>query len=648
MNWRDIGIVFRKEWAQTMRNRKTIMIMISVLITQPILLTATAALLERRIEAEIDKPAEVIVLGEDGQWFAQELTAGSRLVVATATGGKLRDALAKGSQTGAFVAELPAGFRSKLAQAPNSVPEIKLYTNNQHDTLLQRKTLDDALSALRERITANRLQSASLPPEIGKDFSVKIQSVGGAQNRTGALLGLIIPIELVLTLLLASLYCATDLVTAERERGTLVLLAVSPVSRRDIILAKTIVILSIALIAMVGLMIIQLGLLHLFVHRGVDTAGAYPLVLPIGGALLSVTLAAPLALLITSIAVGVASYARNFQQAQSYYSLIVIFLMAPAIAPLMPTSQYPPAAALVPIASTALSLRDALSGQLSLGFALVSVLSTCVYSAALLFVSTRLLDSEHAIFPQDEPLGSWRSTTRLLITFLLGVFLAYFLVGPSLQNIAMLPGLLASQIFIIGLPAVLFVKWLRLGTVEVLGLSAKGNVLRTIAAPLLAPALFFLGVGIMAVQDLILPAPRALEELMLRVLIPAGQPLWLVYVTVAMAPAVCEELLFRGLVQGALSKSLPPRVVLPVTAIAFGMFHMSTFRFLPTTILGFVLCLMRWKFKSIYPSMALHCANNALAVYVAVNHINPFTWQNGVIAAISFAVAVMVMRIPAR
>ena len=37
---------------------------------------------------------------------------------------------------------------------------------------------------------------------------------------------------------------------------------------------------------------------------------------------------------------------------------------------------------------------------------------------------------------------------------------------------------------------------------------------------------------------------------------------------------------------------------------------------IPLAFLGFVLCLIRWRTRSLYPCMALHSANNALALGV--------------------------------
>jgi membrane protease YdiL (CAAX protease family) len=100
----------------------------------------------------------------------------------------------------------------------------------------------------------------------------------------------------------------------------------------------------------------------------------------------------------------------------------------------------------------------------------------------------------------------------------------------------------------------------------------------------------------------------------------------------AVAP-ICEEFFFRGFIFGAL-RNIPLRVgrvdggpwlAAVITGILFGAVHTSSASaqyLVPLGFLGFVLCLVRWRTRSLYPCMALHSANNALALGV-----NQLSWS---------------------
>ena len=84
---------------------------------------------------------------------------------------------------------------------------------------------------------------------------------------------------------------------------------------------------------------------------------------------------------------------------------------------------------------------------------------------------------------------------------------------------------------------------------------------------------------------------------------------------VAELAAVCEELLFRSVIQNALIKLCKnAHVAIIVTAIIFSAFHMDFFGFFPRAILGVMLGYMFWMSGSIIPSMLMHFFNNSTIV----------------------------------
>jgi membrane protease YdiL (CAAX protease family) len=94
---------------------------------------------------------------------------------------------------------------------------------------------------------------------------------------------------------------------------------------------------------------------------------------------------------------------------------------------------------------------------------------------------------------------------------------------------------------------------------------------------------------------------------------------------------IAEEFFFRGFVFGALrrmrvevaGRQLGTGLAAVLTAILFGLAHTgsaSSRYLIPLGFLGFVLCLLRWRTRSLYPCMALHSINNSLALGVSQLH----------------------------
>ena len=88
-------------------------------------------------------------------------------------------------------------------------------------------------------------------------------------------------------------------------------------------------------------------------------------------------------------------------------------------------------------------------------------------------------------------------------------------------------------------------------------------------------------------------------------------PLWVVWLVVALTPAICEELFFRGFVLSGLRR-LGVAPALLVSALLFGLAHSSIYRLLPTAFLGLLFGYAVWRTRSVACSITAHAINNGL------------------------------------
>ena len=111
-------------------------------------------------------------------------------------------------------------------------------------------------------------------------------------------------------------------------------------------------------------------------------------------------------------------------------------------------------------------------------------------------------------------------------------------------------------------------------------------------------------------------------------------------VFVCVVAPIAEEFFFRGFIFGGLRRmhvviggqDIGTWLAAVITGILFGLAHTgsaSAQYLIPLGFLGFVLCLVRWRTRSLYPCMALHSVNNSLALGV-----NQLHWDAGAIVAL--------------
>jgi membrane protease YdiL (CAAX protease family) len=90
--------------------------------------------------------------------------------------------------------------------------------------------------------------------------------------------------------------------------------------------------------------------------------------------------------------------------------------------------------------------------------------------------------------------------------------------------------------------------------------------------------------------------------------------LFYVLIVVALVPAFCEELLFRGLVQKNFERGVKGWWAIVLPSIIFGAYHFNPFSFFPLVVLGVYLGFLVFRSNSILTSIVAHFANNLFAV----------------------------------
>lgn len=88
--------------------------------------------------------------------------------------------------------------------------------------------------------------------------------------------------------------------------------------------------------------------------------------------------------------------------------------------------------------------------------------------------------------------------------------------------------------------------------------------------------------------------------------------------SVFVAP-LCEEIFFRGFLFGGLLRGMRPVVAVVVSALLFAIAHALIGSFAPLLLIGLVLAVVRWRTGSLWPGMAIHLCNNALATILVIS-----------------------------
>ncbi|MFN5620180.1 MAG: type II CAAX prenyl endopeptidase Rce1 family protein [Flavobacteriales bacterium] len=134
------------------------------------------------------------------------------------------------------------------------------------------------------------------------------------------------------------------------------------------------------------------------------------------------------------------------------------------------------------------------------------------------------------------------------------------------------------------------------------------------------------------------PAEELAERMTIMFLDPqSGISAGVVFLSIAIIPAICEELLFRGVLMPLLAKMTRNiHVAIWITAALFSLIHMQFYGFLPRMLMGAVLgYLVIWS-GSLWTAILAHFINNATAFLLFQWYGTLETPENSVISSIPF------------
>lgn len=93
----------------------------------------------------------------------------------------------------------------------------------------------------------------------------------------------------------------------------------------------------------------------------------------------------------------------------------------------------------------------------------------------------------------------------------------------------------------------------------------------------------------------------------------------------ALLPAICEEMMFRGWLQRVLGKSVNYHTAIWVSAFVFSAIHFQFYGFIPRMLIGAALGYLYHYTGSLWASILAHFVNNAAAVVIAFLSYNGYT-----------------------
>lgn len=198
------------------------------------------------------------------------------------------------------------------------------------------------------------------------------------------------------------------------------------------------------------------------------------------------------------------------------------------------------------------------------------------------------------------------------------IMLLLLKMGTLLQKEFGIYGIFLTQIIFILFPVIIITKFFKLNPDTLFKFEIPNFITIYNNISMWIVSIFIIGI-ISQIQLKLFP--NQIKDLELLNTFFKNTKLWQQVLFFSLTPAICEELLFRGLIFGSLNQKIQAKFAIILSGILFGIFHVYPGKIITTALLGMLFAYSRYKTNSLTIPIILHFINNSF-IFILMPYSN--------------------------
>ncbi len=391
---KHIHTIIRKESLDTLRDRRTLIVMVLVpVLLFPVLFIGLTRLQTSVMEREQVRLVRVGWVSQDDDpgiesFFDQQ----ERMELVKVRDEALLEELIRNDSI-SYGLVVPEGFGQRIENMAGV--SLTLYYSGAQ--LHGKERIDRVLRQYENKLVSERLEERSLPDNFIKPFETRDMNIASDQEMIGMIAGGFLPYLFIIFCFTGAMYPAIDLFTGEKERKTLETLLTAPVSRLHILIGK------LSVVTLTGIISALLAIFGLFLGFQL-TAGLPEVIMGVVMGILSIQfvvmlllMLVPLTIFFSGVMAPVTIYAKTFKEAQSMLTPMTFLVIIPAAIAMVPGIEYNAATALIPVVNITLATKEIIAGTIYIPHYLITVFSLIGLAAISVIFCARWYGKESNI-----------------------------------------------------------------------------------------------------------------------------------------------------------------------------------------------------------------------------------------------------------
>ena len=529
------------------------------------------------------------------------------------------------------------GTAAVVARA-NSPPKIYIFQNSASDqSRIGAHRIKSVIGRWQKSVIKQRLANNGISPEMVSSIEVVDADVADKHGKQTAIWSKLLPFIIMIWSLTGAFYPAIDLCAGEKERGTFETLLSSPAARSEIAIGKLLTVMSFSVTTAL-LNLLSMAFTGLFVASrmggmpGGMSLGVPPLA-SVGWLLLALI---PISALFSAVALAAAAFARSSKEGQYYLVPLMMISMPLMMIPMMPSIKLDFGTSLIPVTGLMLFLRGLIEGQyaecIQFGGPVCIVSFACCWFAVRWVVHQ--FNSESVLFRPSERfgVGTWfryvlREREDLpsfanAILCAMVILVAKFFIGFAVSAPHDFFDFAKTTIIIlaatIAVPGIMMALVLTRNPAKSLKLNMCSPA-AACAAVLMAIMLNPLFTWFTGLVMVVYPPSGDMFQLQDAVanILGTAPNIFAILAVFALAPAIFEELAFRGFILSGMQSLRNKWQAILITSVLFGIAHGVLQQSVITSVVGVVMAIIAVQTKSIFPCMLFHLTHNSMTVLLS-------------------------------
>jgi sodium transport system permease protein len=387
--------IFKKELIDTLRDRRTLMMMLVIpILIFPITLNVFVSISASFQEEAAVKTLKVGIIGDKNSYFAQQLNdipseMGAKKLVFFKDSASLMTELKKDSIQLGIITEKQ--FNQTLEEQLPA--RVTWYFDATEIGINERA--EQYMKIIEVKAQQKRYDELEVDFRKVTPFQTAYENIASDKKMVGQIAGGFLPYIFIAFGFIGCMYPAIDLFTGEKERGTIETLLTTPVARWQILFGKMMV------VVLSGLLASSAALLGLFISIEfldiVDNQEIMRIVHEVLSPLFIVSMFSllfPLTIFFAGVMIPIAVYAKTFKEAQSIITPLNIVMVLPAMVGFFPGIELNFMTACIPVVNVVLATKELISGTLEFGYLALSFGVMVILALASVFVSYKQFGKE--------------------------------------------------------------------------------------------------------------------------------------------------------------------------------------------------------------------------------------------------------------